>query len=203
MGSAGSGYGTKGDQHGAVDGTSVVQQCAYHLLQPQLFGRGEIGRLVDGCGKLWCGGIGGGSEFVGGILGFLGGGMLDAMECFGDVTRHGELHGAIDVVPIEGETTVFGSCPIGGDGVLGLEAVQEMLGMLPTHVFDTEVVHDQAKDDRAGVMAKQARSVRTGGVAPCCQMLLKAGVGDDACLRYSIHALPNFDQDTVMMKEGG
>jgi hypothetical protein len=65
---------------------------------------------------------------------------LEALECFGDVARHGQEDGAFDVVPIKGDTTVDCSGPAGCHFVFAGDDSREMFGMLSSHVLYSEVV---------------------------------------------------------------
>jgi hypothetical protein len=52
--------------------------------------------------------------------------VLEAVQGLGDIARHGEANAAGAVIPDEGEAKILGVRPIGGDGVQGLETLEEM-----------------------------------------------------------------------------
>jgi hypothetical protein len=48
----------------------------------------------------------------------------------------------IIIVPLECDPTVKSNEPIDGDIIMFLEGVDEMLGMLTSHIPDTEIIHN-------------------------------------------------------------
>ena len=54
---------------------------------------------------------------------------------------------AIGVVPIDGDANVFSSCPVGSDLVAHLQCLLEVICMLFTGVFDSEVVYHKRELD--------------------------------------------------------
>jgi hypothetical protein len=46
--------------------------------------------------------------------------VVEALECFRDISRHEFFDHAVDVVPGVGYVTVYLGCPVSGDFVVGL-----------------------------------------------------------------------------------
>jgi hypothetical protein len=65
--------------------------------------------------------------------------MLEFVECRGNVVWHGEINGAIGVVPVECEATVEAASPVGGDCVKVFEGFDEMPCVLVTD--DRNILH--------------------------------------------------------------
>ena len=45
--------------------------------------------------------------------------VVEFCEGVWDVIRHVDINATIGVVPVDGETTVVATSPVGGDGILG------------------------------------------------------------------------------------
>jgi hypothetical protein len=43
--------------------------------------------------------------------------MLESMQGLGNLSGHGKLDSVVDIMLLEGETAIFGTSPISGDGV--------------------------------------------------------------------------------------
>jgi hypothetical protein len=79
---------------------------------------GEWWRRVFGVGVLDRGAVGWGVPGVGSsMLGACGVRMLESLEGACNVARHGDIDGAVEIVPVEGESAIEGSSPIFGDCV--------------------------------------------------------------------------------------
>ena len=65
---------------------------------------------------------------------------------------HGDVHIACCVVPFELHAAAQGSFPICGDGVILLEGVHEVLGVLLLDALDSKVINTEAEPDLSGVM---------------------------------------------------
>jgi hypothetical protein len=71
--------------------------------------------------------------------------MLETVECSLDVSRHGDIAGAVGVVPLEGETKVLFAFPVNCDRVEIAKSSKEMVSMLFAHGFDAEIIDDKRK----------------------------------------------------------
>ena len=117
VGGLGRGQGAEGYQHGTVNGAGIVKEGAQYLLETEFAGRIKRWRGIGGHGELRGGSIGGGSPWVWCMDWFGWGRVLETVECFGDVSWHGELDGSGGVIPVESEPAIFGAGPVGGDSV--------------------------------------------------------------------------------------
>ena len=66
--------------------------------------------------------------------------VLKSMEGFGDVAWHGDVDVLFGIVPIDGQTTIFTSCPLDGDMVGLLKGLDEMQGIIVAKVLDAEII---------------------------------------------------------------
>ena len=74
--------------------------------------------------------------------------MVELGESFGDISWHGEVAGALDVIPFEGDATVERGIPINRDSfVVSFEYAEKMVGVFFSFVFDREVVNNKAELD--------------------------------------------------------
>ena len=63
-----------------------------------------------------------------------------------DVSLRCNLASSCCVVPCDVYTSEFGTCPIGGDGVVPAERFEEMFSMNRIDIFDTKIIHDEDKE---------------------------------------------------------
>jgi hypothetical protein len=72
--------------------------------------------------------------------------MAKGGESLWDVARHGDVHMAIGVVPIECEPKVRSTCPVFGESIsCGKQSVKEVLGVGFRKIFDAKVVNSEGK----------------------------------------------------------
>ena len=123
------------------------------------------------------------------------------MECRGNVVWHGEINGAIGVVPVECEAAVEAASPVGGDCVKVLKGFDEMPCVLVTDLFDAKVIDNEGKGDGSGFVAPEPRGEVGWLVAVLGQVLFETLIGDDASLGQTIHDFSNFDVDPSVVHE--
>lgn len=82
-------------------------------------------------------------------------------ECLWNVVRHGEINGAILVVPGEFDATKKVSLPISRYLIMLFQRVLQVLCMRQSDGFDSEIVHDKTEGDRTPFMPPEARGVLT------------------------------------------
>ena len=70
--------------------------------------------------------------------------------------------------------------PVFGDGVMRLDGVAKVKGVLFADIFDTEVVNDEGEHDGSPLVAPKARSAFTLVVAFVGETLSEEGLGEDA-----------------------
>jgi hypothetical protein len=193
--------GIEGDKHGGVNGTGVVEEHADNLLDALNVGGREKGLIVRCRDILNAGAVDGPGPLVRCVLVAQGWRMLEFVECRGNVVWHGEINGAIGVVPVKCEAAVEAASPVGGDCVKVLEGFDEMPCVLVTDVFYAKVIDDEGKGDGSGFVAPEPRGEVGRLVAVLGQVLFEALIGDDASLGQTIHAFSNFDVDPSVVHE--
>ena len=110
------------------------------------------------------------------VLGAIVGGVGESVDGLGDVAGHGEVDGSGGVVPLESEAAVERAGPVGGNFILELEGVDQVLGVFGADVLHSEVVDNEGEGDGACGMVEEAGSVGGGGVAVFGEMVLEAVV---------------------------
>ena len=109
--------GTERNEHGGVDGTGILAESADDLLESRDGGLVERGGVVGFGSELSWDSIVRFEPGMGRMLGTRGFWMLEALKGFGNIAGHGEVGSALTVVPLQGETNVLGTGPVGGDVV--------------------------------------------------------------------------------------
>ena len=142
------GNGAERGEHSEVNGARIIKEGAHDFLDEFLALRiEEWGRVVVG-GELLGGAILGFDVLVRLVLGFAGPGVIEALEGFRDVVEHGDVDAAVVVVPVQIEAEVALAGLVARNGVVFLEDEFEMVGVLPPHILDAEIIH--AKGERYG-----------------------------------------------------
>ena len=129
------------NKHGGVDGAHDIEE-----------GAGDTLHACDaGFINFWCGcGVWGvlhlgpvrwHEPFVGRVLGAWGHGVLEAIQGFADRVGHGDVDVISGVVPFDGQATVLAARWVDGDGVIILERVDELGGVVCGKELDTKVVY--------------------------------------------------------------
>lgn len=101
---------------------------------------------------------------MGRVFWFSGKFVSENLSRFGDVVWHGEINGAIGVVPLEMGSKEYYSLPVGCTYVLFGEVIDEVLSVCPVGLFDAKVIDDEAEIDGASSVAKKARCLTSGDV---------------------------------------
>eukprot|EP00980_Cylindrotheca_fusiformis_P014017 scaffold3668_cov97-Cylindrotheca_fusiformis.AAC.1 len=193
----------EGHKEGVVDGAGVEEHCAGDFLDS--FGAGGIQRIgfIKGFRGLDALTVLGNVEAVWGILFPTGWRVFVFFESGGDVTGHGEVTGAIRVVPFEGDATVEGGAPINRDGFVVLaEDVEEVVGIGERGVLDGEIVDNQREDEVfAGVFPK-AGCVAALEIAVGFESFFEEHVGELAGLGKAVHSFVDADINEVVGEFG-
>ena len=131
----------KSNQHGIIYSSGVEEECPHNLLGSLVTSLVKGSRCVMGLGKLWAFSIGWLNPFMGGV--FLSGGswMVEALEGFVDIARHGHVEEAVGIVPIKVDSTELSAFPVGCDIVFGREGVKKVLGIFFSRVLDSKIIH--------------------------------------------------------------
>ena len=106
----------------------------------------DLGTVNDGCTP------------VRGVLRFGGEGVVKFYAEICNVIFHRETADAVGVIPLEVVVGVQVSFTILGDFVVLFEDSHEMESMALPHIFNTKVINKQARQNRAPLVAPQARS---------------------------------------------
>lgn len=176
------GKSAEGYEKSGVDGASVIQEGANNFLES-----GDASG-VEGSGgvfvfrKLRSGAVGGFDPSVRRMLWTGRCRMMEFVEGIGDVSGHGEIDGAVDIVPGEGDAAVDAAGPISGDGVEVIETGDKVLGMLTPDVLDAEIVNNKSEGDWSSVVRVEAWSVFGGTVSVLGKVKDETIVGKDAGL---------------------
>ena len=68
-------------------------------------------------------------------------GVFELMECFLEISWHGNVHYAGHILPVKCDYTVKTTCPILCYLIFFLECIYEVLGILSSLVSDSKVVN--------------------------------------------------------------
>ena len=117
--------------------------------------------------------------------------MVTTLHSFGAVSRHGDMHLSLGIVPGNSETKV--SCAIPLLGCLIVEVYKFF-----SDVFDPEIVSTEGKGDRSLVMLPVARGSCTLPVTFSDQPYFEEFLCSDASLWQSIHTFLDVDIDITI-----
>ncbi len=87
--------------------------------------------------------------------------MLKTGECLWNAIRHGEIDGAILVVPVEFDATKKFPFPINCDLIILFQRVLQVPCVRLSDRFDSEIVHDKTEGNRTPFVPPEARGVLT------------------------------------------
>ena len=73
--------------------------------------------------------------------------MFVFVQLFLDVPRHGNVEGLLVVIPFEFYSAVQVARPVFDEFILFADAFNEVVGMLFSHIFDTEIADDKQESD--------------------------------------------------------
>ena len=195
------GEAAKGDKHGVVNGTGIVEENAHNLADPGGCGGVQRGRGVRS-GHLDFGSILGKHMFVGAI----GGGWISVAKTFkgsGNIAGHGEFDRALGVVPVKVEATELGSGPVNGDGVVLAEGGDEKVGSWLANILDAKVIDNESKHDGFGGVDEEAGGVASLDETSRGEFAHKLLVGQEGGLGKAVHSAVNLDVDkTIAGKRG-
>ena len=84
--------------------------------------------------------------------------MLKTLSGLVAVSWHGEIDLLVWVVPCDGESQVAFSLPVMQCGVVHIQCLKEVFGMLDADVFHSKIIHTECERDGLPVV-----SPKTGG----------------------------------------
>ncbi len=88
------------------------------------------------------------------------GGMPVFLQLFDDVTRHGNVEGACDVIPLEADAAVEIAVPILCEFIFFLYAPDEVVNVFLMRIFYPKIVHNKREGDWVHYVHPEAGSVR-------------------------------------------
>ncbi len=174
------GNGTEGHKELVVHCTGVVQKAANNFLD-SLFAwsiqeirrvilRGELGLcpVGDGCASIW------------GQPAFRRLWVLELGKEVINVASHANATAFVDVVPLDVDSGKLIPCHVALYSVVLLEEIQQVVEMFNANVFDTKVVHKEAKLDRPTFVTPQSRNGGQLVVPLCFKTFLEEVICQDA-----------------------
>ena len=142
--------------------------------------------------KFWCGrGVGGvlhlgpirrRKPFVGRVMGACRHRVLEALQGFLERVGHGDVNSISRVVPFDGKPAVLPDRWVDGDGLILLERVKEVGGVVCSEELHTEVIYSEGEGVRQGCVGPNSGGVRHRSLAVRLEVADKAIVGDDTGL---------------------
>ncbi len=90
------------------------------------------------------------------MLRLWGGGMLVFLQLFDDVARHGNVEGALIIIPFEAYAAVEVAVPIFGEFIFFFDALDKVVDILLTHIFHSKIVNNKCEGDGAFCMLPEA-----------------------------------------------
>jgi hypothetical protein len=97
-------------------------------------------------------------------------GMIVFQKQSGYACVHGKAAGEFGIVPSEIDASKFSPGPVGGDGVMFLEGMQEVFSMSSVSILYAEVINNEYKHDRPPLVTPEAWCGGTLVVPLCFQM---------------------------------
>ena len=135
--------------------------------------------------------------FVGRMLGAFGDGLLEALQGFADRVGHGGFDVFFWVVPIDGQSAVLVARWVDGDGLMLLERIKEVGGVVGGKELYAKVVYSKGEVGGKGRMDPKARSIFHRVVSMGLEVSYKDFVGDDAGFLKPIHPLSDINVDVA------
>jgi hypothetical protein len=129
--------------------------------------------------------------------------MFKALQGTLNVAGNGDVDSLFDVVPDDGEATVASAFPILTDRIQFTKGGHEVFGVGFVHVFDTEVINGEGKNDVTCIVFRQAVGDGGWGITIGCKEGSEAVVSNLTGLRKAVHAAANLDVNIVVMDERG
>ena len=133
------------NEHGGIDGARDVEEGAgdaLHAFDTVFLKRRcccGFGRVLDFGTIRRC------EPFVGRILGAFRSGVLEAFQCVGDGVWHGDVDVVFWVVPPNGQSAVLAAGSVDGNGIMILEGIDEVGGVVGGEEFDAKVIYSKSE----------------------------------------------------------
>ncbi len=124
--------------------------------------------------------------------------MAETDEGIFDVPRHGEMHLALGIIPIERESKVLHSFPVGVDCVVLFQYAHEMLDVVLVNVLHSEVIDDECETDGAPVMSPVPWHDLALSIPSFVELLSEEVLCYDAGLWEAVHFALHFAEDIAI-----
>ena len=136
------------DKHGGFDSARDVDKCSGDALHAR-----DAAFLKFRCGRgvgrvLHLGTIRRCEPFVGRVLRARGCGLLEALQGFADGVGHGDVDVVFWVVPIDSKSAVLASIWVNSDGVILLECIEGVGGVVGGEEFDSKFIYSEDEGGR-------------------------------------------------------
>jgi hypothetical protein len=124
--------------------------------------------------------------------------VIATLRHFCDVVRLADGSCAVGVVPISVQADVEIPWPVNGYGVLLLQNINEVLGVILPNVLYAKIVDDKTEGDGTCLVCEEARRVGRLNVATCLEVDDEVIAGKDSGLRETIHTFVDITVDKAI-----
>ncbi len=124
--------------------------------------------------------------------------MAETDEGVFDVHRHGEMHLALGIVPIECESEVLRSFPVGVHCVILFQYAHEMLNVVLVNVLHAKVIDDECETDGAPVVLPVPWHDLALSIPSFVESLSEEVLSYDASLWEAVHSALHFAEDIAI-----
>ncbi len=124
--------------------------------------------------------------------------MAEMDEGVFDVPWHGEMHLALGIVPIESESKVLHSFPVGVDCVVLFQYAHEILDVVLVNVLHAKVVNNKCETDGVPVVLPVPWRDLALLIPSFVKLLSEEVLCYDAGLWEAVHSASHFAEDIVI-----
>ena len=201
-GGDGGSNGADGGLHGVVNGASIVVEDAGEFLTVFDLSGSEFTSGASWFGILLFLAVYGGGIRVRRVLRLLGWWMTKSCKGFGDILGHGEVDGAVLVIPIQMDATEDFAIAVDCYIVVFLETVDEVVGMDLANDFDAEVIDDEIESGGTRDVTEEPWSMAGRDVTIVGEMLDEFDVGEPSSLGKAVHASADLSEELLVFDQG-
>ena len=201
-GGDGGSNGADGGLHGAVNGASIVVEVAGEFLTEFDLSGSELTSGAGGFGVLLFLAVYGCGIGVWRVLSLPGWWMGKSCKGFGDILWHGEVDGAVLVIPIQMDATEDFAIAVDCYIIVFLETVDEVVGMDLANDFDAEVIDNEIESGGTRDVTEEPRSMAGWDVTIVGEMLDEFDVCESSSLGKAVHASADLGKELFVFDEG-
>jgi hypothetical protein len=106
---------------------------------------------------------------------------------------------SVDVIPSECDAAIQIYCPIFGKCICRFYALDEMINIVFTDIFDSKIVDDKGEQNGLSLVVPKAGHVHTFRIPEWSQFSLKALVCQNASLWEAPHGSSHFDVNVAVV----